>query len=97
MGVGGQSRRRGAARGSDPCPRLGPERVRQAVELLHASLSYTPDEMLEAARDGGFNPYRATFNTVSVRMGGRDLQVPWEGDVRWEDDPRPAALPSTAD
>jgi hypothetical protein len=62
-------------------PRLGPERVRQAVELLYASLSYTPDEMLEAARDGGFNPYRATFNTVNVRMDGRDLQVPWQGEI----------------
>jgi len=62
-------------------PRLGPERVRQAVEVLYASLSYTPDEMLEAARDGGFNPFRATFNTVTVRMDGRALQVPWQGEV----------------
>lgn len=62
-------------------PRLSGQRVRQTVGLLYASLSCTPDEMLEIARDGDSNPHRAQFNTISARLDGREAQVPWSGEV----------------
>jgi len=54
----GNSRGRWAAPSppSSP-PRLGGEQVRRAVEMLYASASYTPDEMLRAAQQhGSFQP-----------------------------------------
>ncbi len=63
-------------------PRLRGRQVRVTVELLHAVLSYTPDEMLAAARQhNAHNPYPAKFGTVSVNVRGERLQVPWEGEV----------------
>jgi hypothetical protein len=34
-------------------------RVAEWVELLYATLSYSDDEIVEALRGGGHNPYRA--------------------------------------
>jgi hypothetical protein len=62
-------------------PRLSGQRVRQTVEMLYASLSCTPDEMLEAAFNGDSKPHRAQFNTISVHLDGREVQVPWSGEV----------------
>jgi hypothetical protein len=63
-------------------PRLGGERVRLAVEMLYASLSYTPYEMLAVARQyGSFNPYPAKFATTSVQVGGRTAHVRWAGEI----------------
>ncbi len=63
-------------------PRLGGERVRRAVEMLYAVLTYRPDEMLGAAQQySSFNPYPAEFATVSVNVDGGTAQVPWEGEI----------------
>lgn len=45
------------------------ERVRAIVEALYSSAHYTPDEMLEAMRPSGHNPYPARFSTTTVTMG----------------------------
>jgi hypothetical protein len=38
--------------------------------------------MLAAAQQhGGFNPYPAKYGTVSVNLGERTANVPWEGEV----------------
>lgn len=38
--------------------------------------------MLSAAEQGGFNPYRAEFVTVSVDLGeGETANVPWQGGI----------------
>ncbi|HYM46072.1 MAG TPA: hypothetical protein VES65_07935 [Solirubrobacteraceae bacterium] len=63
-------------------PRLGGEQVRRAVEMLYASASYSPDEMLRAAQQhGSFNPYPAEFATVSVKVNGQTARVRWEGEI----------------
>ena len=60
--------------------------------MLYAVVSYTPDEMLAAAQQhGGFNPYTAEFGTISVDLGERTANVPWEGEVIWGDNPWLAA------
>jgi hypothetical protein len=63
-------------------PRLGGEQIRRAVEMLYASASYTPDEMLRAAQQhGSFNSYPAEFATVSVRVNGQTARVRWQGEI----------------
>jgi hypothetical protein len=52
-----------------------------AVAYAEEGKRCTPDEMLEAARDGDSNPHRAQFNAISVHLDGREVQVPWSGGV----------------
>ena len=56
----------------------------RVVETLYAAREYAPDEMLEAIRRKGHNPYRAEWGTIAVGQGegGRPpARVPWLGEV----------------
>lgn len=62
--------------------RLGHETVQRIVEVLYAEREYTPGEMLEAARDRGYNPYRAHFGSCSlIREDGSSGTVAWQGEI----------------
>jgi hypothetical protein len=62
--------------------RLGHETVQRIVEALYSAREYTPAEMLEAARDGGHNPYRAYLGSCCVIMeDGSPGNVTWQGEV----------------
>ena len=53
--------------------RLTGERVREYVELLHATLLYKPSEMIAYTRNKKDNPYPATFGFING--------VPWTGQI----------------
>jgi hypothetical protein len=64
-------------------PQLSAEHVRRIVEALYAARQYSPDEMVEAIRRRGHQPYPARFSTVRVDPDGRgrSYTVRWEGEV----------------
>jgi len=64
--------------------RIGHQRVAQIVEALYAARAYTPDEMLEAFRQGGHNPYPARYGTAEIddpSGNGRRLRAKWTGQI----------------
>jgi len=67
--------------------RLGEKELRRIVEILYASYTYEPNEMLEASRAKGHNPYRASLGSVSVNVDGEMRQIPWSGEVICGHDP----------
>lgn len=65
-------------------PQIGGGQLLRVVETLYAAREYAPDEMLEAIRRKGHNPYRAEWGTIAVGHGedGRlPPRVPWLGEV----------------
>jgi hypothetical protein len=63
-------------------PQLGSETVRRLVEALYAAREYTPEEMLEASRRGGYNPYKAMLGTCPMILeDGTTVQSTWEGEI----------------
>lgn len=60
----------------------GAETVRRFVEAFYAAASYTPAEMLEAARPRGHNPYKAHFGSAPVILeDGSRSSIAWDGEV----------------
>jgi hypothetical protein len=68
-------------------PRLAEKDVRRIVEVLYATSSYTPDEMLEASRANGRKPYPAVLGSKSINLDGTRRQMPWAGEVVCGHDP----------
>jgi hypothetical protein len=64
-------------------PQTSADQVRRVVELLYAARQYQPDEMLDAIRRTGHNPYPARLGTVNFDPDGsaRTYGVPWEGEI----------------
>jgi hypothetical protein len=64
-------------------PQIGGANLLRLVETLYAAREYAPDEMLNATRKNGRNPYPAKWGTIGVvpGHGSEPRQVPWRGEV----------------
>jgi hypothetical protein len=83
-------------------PQASDRQVMAAVELLYATHQYTGDDMLEAMRRGGHNPYRARLEQHMIVCGHNPFLIAQRASVwrspgapdgiEWELTPRPAAF-----
>jgi hypothetical protein len=64
-------------------PQTSANHVRRVVELLYAARQYQPDEMLDAIRRTGHNPYPARLGIVDFDPdgSGTTYRVPWDGEI----------------
>lgn len=58
-----------------------PETVKQLMERLYASRTYTPEEMLAALPPRGHNPYRATYGSIDAYDHGVAISATYSGQL----------------
>ncbi len=64
-------------------PQIGDKNLLRIIEALYAAREYAPEDMLNAIRRDGHNPYRAEWGTAEIDpdQDGHWRRVPWQGEV----------------